>query len=213
MQGHSLTLDRKHFSMITVNARDPLISFPLSTVQLLTLEATMILIPPRHPNLDDEEGRLLPGVKESPKLPTSVSRRLACFFSYYVALGNNGALVSSLMAQRKRWVQSDKPMVSTNLRWTQSSKSLRFELLNHAGKKAYNHLEFHEELTTKNGLLRNMRRLCAARGSRVYERVPVSFEVSLGSGNQDTELSVFLKFFLKNTPGRRLTREQRRIRV
>ena len=67
----------------------------------------------------------------------------------------------------------------------------RFENLSAHKKRIVNHFEFHSELTTKNGLIKNLSRYCSERGLNVFDYTPCTFLLSLKAKYWDAELLRF----------------------
>ena len=60
---------------------------------------------------------------------------------------------------------------------------------------SFNHLEYHREITTKSGLVRNLQLY----NPNAFEITPITYVINLDSHN-DPEFQWFLNFFLANNP-------------
>lgn len=92
-----------------------------------------------------------------------------------------------------------------NLKWTQTCERIRFDHISSGAghKQLVNHFEFHEEISTKSGLIRNLKAVCERdQKNSLFEVTPITFEVDFTSENCDNDLKRFLYFYLENSPKR-----------
>jgi hypothetical protein len=68
-----------------------------------------------------------------------------------------------------------------------------------------NHFEFHRELTTKSGLLRNLREFCEESNKNYQDYTPLTFTLNLKEKGWESDLYNFLEFFLKYQPAKFFT--------
>ena len=77
--------------------------------------------------------------------------------------GNNSELIKRVMKKRSWWKEVNESNNSFHFAWYQSSKKHNYEPLSRTARKVnriVNHYEFHTEITTKSGLLRNLTAYC-----------------------------------------------------
>ena len=63
-----------------------------------------------------------------------------------------------------------------------------------------NHYEYHRELTTKSGMLKNLTEICEDNGRNIFEFVPLTFIINLSDRNWEYDLYNFMEYFCKNNP-------------
>ena len=85
--------------------------------------------------------------------------------AYYYSVpngGNNEELVKSILETRTQWKELQKDMqVGANFKWVSNADNYQFGKLDSQSiKRMINHFEFHHELTTKNGLVKNLQTYC-----------------------------------------------------
>jgi hypothetical protein len=67
------------------------------------------------------------------------------------------------MSIRENWEETtDSESLAVNFKWQQSNKGYRYEKLtgNPSFKQVVNHFEYHKDITTKSGLIKNMASYC-----------------------------------------------------
>lgn len=77
--------------------------------------------------------------------------------------GNNAELIRRVMKKRYWWKELHESSSVFQFAWHQSSKKHNYDNLVRTPnkiKRIVNHFEFHAEITTKSGLLRNLSALC-----------------------------------------------------
>ena len=79
-------------------------------------------------------------------------------------MGNNGELVKRVLSETRGhfWRESDQSKGVIHFRWEQGNRDFNYERLNTNAlyKQAVNHFEFHREISTKSGLVKNLRQYC-----------------------------------------------------
>ena len=79
----------------------------------------------------------------------------------FIGRGNNDALIRKLLRKRPWFKETDKPIGKIDFYWQQSSKGLPFDRMNSKESRLMvNHFEFHREISTKIGLIRNLQHYC-----------------------------------------------------
>lgn len=63
-----------------------------------------------------------------------------------------------------------------------------------------NHFEFHQELSNKEMLLKNLTDYCESNKLNVFDYVPVTYVLNVSDSNFDANQNQFLKFFESNLP-------------
>lgn len=143
-----------------------------------------------HARLAPIEGSIEPqrlGLPSSPLDQMMVKwdkneKKYAC----YIGPGNADVVIKVLM-NRGCWIFRDN-MNLTNLQlvWKQTNSGVNFGEYSQQTSghfKAFNHFEFHSEISQKDSLLRNFTRYCEVNGLDVFAYLPPSFELRLDSRN------------------------------
>ncbi|KAL4466032.1 hypothetical protein ABPG74_004269 [Tetrahymena malaccensis] len=121
-------------------------------------------------------------------------------YTCYFQKGNNSGLVRRVLLTRSNWRESPVYSSNLNFRWHPFSKGIKFESLSLHKKRIVNHFEFHAEITTKNGIIKNIGRYCSDRGLNIFDFTPTTFLFSLKEKFWDLDLIRFCDFFYKNLP-------------
>ncbi|KAL4485833.1 hypothetical protein ABPG72_012373 [Tetrahymena utriculariae] len=121
-------------------------------------------------------------------------------YTCYFQKGNNSGLVRRVLLTRSNWRESPVYSSNLNFRWHPFSKGIKFESLSLHKKRIVNHFEFHAEITTKNGIIKNIGRYCSERGLNIFDFTPTTFLFSLKEKFWDLDLIRFCDFFYKNLP-------------
>lgn len=83
---------------------------------------------------------------------------------YYLGKGNNEGIIRRVMGYRSSWAQSDDSTSAfLNMKWQQDQKGYRYNRLVDSGmyRSVVNHFEYHENLSNKQFLFRNLEKYCA----------------------------------------------------
>lgn len=88
------------------------------------------------------------------------------------------------------------------MRWQQSSKGYNYD--NCVDTKVFrhslNHLEFHQELSNKEFLFKNLCDYCESNRMNVFSLVPATFCLNVADSNFDSSQNQFLKFYEQHLP-------------
>ena len=84
-----------------------------------------------------------------------------------------------------------------NFKWQQSNKGFNYDSCvdNKIFRHTLNHLEFHQELSNKEMLLKNMSDFCDANKINVFDYLPVTFVLNTARPDFDEVQSRFIKFY------------------
>ena len=91
------------------------------------------------------------------------------------------------------------PEASTKLSliWQPTSKGMIFDRLhiNKLPKQAVNHFEFHKEISTKIGLVKNLQQYCELNKINLFDLTPATFIIDLDDKYVEYDVQEFVKFF------------------
>lgn len=124
---------------------------------------------------------------------------------YFVGPGNNSSIIHRVLSTRKNWEEvTDSKYLFINMRWQQSSKGYNYDncVDTTVFRHSLNHLEFHQELSNKENLFKNLIDFCEANKMNVYSIVPLTFCLNLGDSNFDSAQNSFLKIYEEHLPDR-----------
>lgn len=124
-------------------------------------------------------------------------------FKYCVGSGNNGRLVKKIMQQRGE-VWEEVPLTSLvfNFKWQQNNRAYNYEKLtqNSGVKQLVNHFEFHKEISSKAGLIKNLSYYCEQNKTNLFDITPITFIFDLNKEDCDQTIQNFINFYHKNMP-------------
>ena len=126
-----------------------------------------------------------------------------CFFKYSVGAGNNGRLVKKIMQQKgEAWEEVPTTAVAFNFKWLQNNKTYNYEKLtnNNGVKQLVNHFEFHKEISSKAGLIKNLSFYCEQNKMNMFEMTPITFILDLNKDDCEQTLQTFINFYHRNMP-------------
>jgi hypothetical protein len=88
-------------------------------------------------------------------------------YKYWSSLGNNGELVKRVLDTREWWKDTPVHNSGFNFKWVCVSQAIKFDRLQTGNKPAQsqikqlvNFFEGHREISTKTGLIKNMKIFC-----------------------------------------------------
>lgn len=102
------------------------------------------------------------------------------------------------MSTRKNWEEvSDGKFLFLNFKWQQTVRGFNFDncVDSKVFKHCLNHFEFHQELSNKEYLFKNLTDYCEMNKINVFDFIPVTYCLSLSDPHFDTNQNQFLKFF------------------
>ena len=84
-----------------------------------------------------------------------------------------------------------------SLIWQPTSKGIIFDRLqaNKTPKQVVNHFEFHKEISTKIGLVKNLQLYCELNKISLFDLTPVTFIIDLDDKYVEYDIQEFVKFF------------------
>ena len=82
-----------------------------------------------------------------------------------------------------------------DFKWVAWSKQIRFEFLGQNNIQLVNHFEFHNEISTKDLLFKNMLEYCEHNKLNVYKFVPLTFIIDSDKLDIGSEYDCFSKCF------------------
>ena len=95
-----------------------------------------------------------------------------------------------------------------NFKWLFYKDRVNYKKLWSYGKKrAVNHFEFNEEISTKDSLVRNLQLYCETKKIELFSITPLTFVLDFDDEYCDYNLKQFLSFFSKNDPRKQQTRK------
>jgi len=125
-------------------------------------------------------------------------------FKFVVGGGNNSNLVKRVLAKRDWWEETESFNTLFSLKWQQTYRGYKYERLSDkqsGPKQLLNHFENHTEISTKNGLIKNLSGYCEANKINLFDLTPVTFCFDMDDeAHFDKDMQAFAKFFIKNNP-------------
>ena len=111
--------------------------------------------------------------------------------------GNNGDLVRRVLRKRYWWREVTEVSSKLNLLWQATSKGIIFDRFqaNKTPKQVVNHFEFHREISTKIGLIKNLQLYCEFNQIQVFDLTPVTFVIDTEDKNFEYDIQEFVRFF------------------
>ncbi|EGR34832.1 hypothetical protein IMG5_000600 [Ichthyophthirius multifiliis] len=122
---------------------------------------------------------------------------------YYIGSGNNSQIIRRIMQKRKGWVEIQYgSTMFVNLKWQQSSRGYQYNrlVLNNNYKQLVNHFEFHQEITEKHNLIKNLTSYCQQQGLNVFDITPITFILDANDDKIEQNMQEFFHFYEKNMP-------------
>ena len=117
-------------------------------------------------------------------------------YKYILLPGNNHDVVRRVLDSRPSWCQIKSSQTLYQFKWAQVSRQIRFDFLSkHGQRNLVNKFENHGMITTKDQLCHNLSRICEATHQDVYNYLPVTFVIDLGSTACQTEFDKFCRYF------------------
>ena len=100
------------------------------------------------------------------------------------------------------WQEVPINAVFFNFKWHQNNKNYQYEklCLNSNMKQIVNHFEFHKEISSKAGLIKNLAFYCEQNKMNLFDITPITFILDLNKEDCDTTLQSFINFYYKNMP-------------
>eukprot|EP00826_Nyctotherus_ovalis_P024513 TRINITY_DN1894_c0_g1_i4.p1 TRINITY_DN1894_c0_g1~~TRINITY_DN1894_c0_g1_i4.p1 ORF type:complete len:662 (-),score=152.89 TRINITY_DN1894_c0_g1_i4:443-2428(-) len=118
-------------------------------------------------------------------------------YSFVVLEGNNSQLVRKCFGHRSGyWKEINNPHVRVNYKWQPVSNGIHFELLSKfSPKQMVNHFEGHREITTKDGLVKNLIAYCELNKLNAFDYTPLTFTLDIDSACCASSLEKFCTCF------------------
>ena len=111
-------------------------------------------------------------------------------------LGNNHDVVKRVMDNRPSWTQIKSSQTLYNFKWAPSSRQIKFDFLGkHGQKNLVNHFENHALITTKDQLIESMSKLSENLHQDVFNSIPITFVIDLGTPLCQHEFDKFTYYF------------------
>jgi len=124
-------------------------------------------------------------------------------YKFYVGGGNNSNLVKRVLAKRDWWEETEFFNTLFSLKWQQTYRGYKYDRLSdkQGPRQLLNHFENHTEISTKNGLVKNLSTYCEANKINLFDLTPVTFCFDMDDeAHFDKDMQAFAKFFIKNNP-------------
>ena len=118
------------------------------------------------------------------------------FKQFIISGGNNCGLVKNILEDRfPDW--KEVPSYNNNLyfKWVFFSRFIKFEQLGYSQKQIVNHFEFHQEITNKDNLFKNLFNYCESKKLCVYDFVPLTFALDVNEKSFNSDVEKFCKCF------------------
>lgn len=89
-----------------------------------------------------------------------------------------------------------------NFKWHQNNRSYQYEKLNLNSnfKQLVNHFEYHKEISSKTGLIKNLAYYCEQNKMNLFDLTPITFIIDLNKDDSESTLQNFINFYHKNMP-------------
>jgi len=105
-------------------------------------------------------------------------------------------VVKRVLDARPSWVQIKSSQTLYNFKWAPSSRQIKFDFLGkHGQKNLVNHFENHALITTKDKLIDSMSKLCEYMHQDVFNSIPITFVIDLGTSQCQSEFEKFVYYF------------------
>lgn len=107
-----------------------------------------------------------------------------------------------LLQLRPQWKELKKGVEAVaNFKWLSHIENFSYKkMASFNVRKLVNHFECHHEVTTKNGLIRNLQIYCESRKVELFSLTPITFLIDFDDEYCEYNLKQFLYFFLKHQP-------------
>ena len=106
--------------------------------------------------------------------------------------GNNSNIIRAAFEKRSDYWKEVPYFNSTyNFKWQPFSKGLRFDQLSMSQKQMFNHFEFHAEITTKDGIFKNMLNYALRNKLSLFDYVPLTFVINLDGESESPDYDKF----------------------
>lgn len=92
------------------------------------------------------------------------------------------------MLKRVNWKEVPDNFNIIHFRWSPFSNGIRFKNLVSNQKRLVNHFEFHNELTNKSDMLRNLVEYCEENQTNAFDLTPATFFINFTSKTWDNDL-------------------------
>ena len=110
--------------------------------------------------------------------------------------GNNSNIIRRAFEGRlDYWKEVPNFNTSSQFKWQPFSKGIHFDQLSLSQKQIVNHFEFHEEITTKNLLFKNLLDHSQKTKINVFDYVPLTFILNLNSDIDNSDYANFVSCF------------------
>eukprot|EP01022_Parablepharisma_sp_SALTPOND_P013287 TRINITY_DN1768_c0_g1_i1.p1 TRINITY_DN1768_c0_g1~~TRINITY_DN1768_c0_g1_i1.p1 ORF type:complete len:716 (+),score=63.40 TRINITY_DN1768_c0_g1_i1:921-3068(+) len=135
--------------------------------------------------------------EEPPLMPERLKQKSKpVFFSedpyiFVIMPGNNSQIIRRCMEKRVDWKEAPGFCSIFHFKWQPFSKGLRFDQISLSQKQMVNHFENHYEVTTKDGLFKNLLPYVDHRKKNVFDYVPLTFLLDVDSDTYYVDLDKF----------------------
>ncbi|CAD8109961.1 unnamed protein product [Paramecium primaurelia] len=133
------------------------------------------------------------------QLPTLLQHN----YIYFLGTGNNHQVVQRVLSKRNEWISTNNKNDSLiNFRWQQTQKGYQYDKLlpGNKVKQVVNHFEFHQEISQKSNLFRNLSQYCEENQLDILSFVPLTFVLDFTNEKADVYLLQFLQYYENNAP-------------
>ena len=104
------------------------------------------------------------------------------------------------MSTRKNWEEATDSKQNVQLRWQQTSRGYSYESAKKPVRTMLNHLEYHQELSNKEYLFRNLIEHCELSKVNAFEFLPPTFVLNTHDAAFDSQQANFLAFYYAHAP-------------
>lgn len=89
-----------------------------------------------------------------------------------------------------------------NFKWLQNNKTYNYEKLtsNSTVRQVVNHFEFHKEVSSKAGLVKNLAFYCEQNKTNLFDITPITFILDMNKEDFEQTLNSFVGFYHRNMP-------------
>lgn len=110
--------------------------------------------------------------------------------------GNNSSLVKRCFERRLDcWKEVPNTNFMFHFKWMPTSSAFRFTQLSYCQKQMVNHFEFHQEVTTKDLLFKNLKAYAELNKINVFDYIPLTFLVDVDSQTYSPDIEKFSRCF------------------
>ena len=96
---------------------------------------------------------------------------------FSIAPGNNSKLIRRCFERRLEYWKETK--IGANFKWIPTTKNIRFSQLSLIHKQMVNHFEYHQEISTKDLLFRNLTSYAESNKVNVFDYLPLTFVIDI----------------------------------